>query len=95
MNKIYIRIVGMAALTCSLTACNENDMTGGGDGSGGSVSTATEQYVVMSGSGENNGAYMQLTADHTSGKLDPTNPNGRVFFSGNNPDLSASATRCS
>lgn len=87
MNKIYIRIMGMAALTCSLTACNENDIAGGGDNSGGSVSTATEQYVVMSGSGENNGAYMQLTADHTGGKLDPTNPNGRVFFSGNNPDF--------
>lgn len=88
MRRIYLNILGLAAMACSLTACSsEDDSNNGGSGSGGTGSTATEQYVVMSGSGENNGAYLQLTADPTGGTLDPTNPNGRIYFSGNNPDF--------
>lgn len=80
--KTYLKLFSLALCACALGACSEDEPSG--TGSGGS---SDKQYVVMSGSGENNGAYLQTTDDQTTGTLDPANPNGRIFFSGNNPDF--------
>ncbi len=78
-----LKLFSLAVCACALGACSKEDPNPTGPG-GGSSDT---QYVVMSGSGENNGAYLQTTDDQTTGILDPTNPDGRIFFSGNNPDF--------
>ncbi|WP_297904025.1 DUF4374 domain-containing protein [uncultured Parabacteroides sp.] len=74
-----------------LTSCSDDpDPTPDGEGGGG---TDTEQkvtsaYIVMSGSGENNGAYLQQVDSVSAGTLDATSDsNNRIFFSGNNPDF--------
>lgn len=85
MRKNYLKIMCLSVLTCSMIACSENLPNDNGDN--GEGSTAKAQYVVMSGSGESNGAYLQLTPDAKTGILDPANPEGRIFFSGNNPDF--------
>ena len=85
MRKNYLKIMCLSVLTCSMIACSENLPNDNGDN--GEGSTAKAQYVVMSGSGESNGAYLQLIPDAKTGILDPANPEGRIFFSGNNPDF--------
>ena len=87
MKSNYLNILSLSVLTCSFISCSEelpNDEGGNGGENGTAVNA---QYVVMSGSGENNGAYLQLTSDATTGSLDPANSDGRIFFSGNNPDF--------
>ena len=78
------KFFSLALCVCALGACSDDDSDSTGTGSSGS---SDKQYVVMSGSGENNGAYLQTTDDPTTGTLDPANPDGRIFFSGNNPDF--------
>lgn len=56
--KTYLKLFSLALCACALGACSEDEP--GGTGSGGS---SDKQYVVMSGSGENNGAYLQTTDD--------------------------------
>lgn len=48
--KTYLKLFSLALCACALGACSEDEP--GGTGSGGS---SDKQYVVMSGSGENNG----------------------------------------
>ena len=83
--RTYFKIFSLVLCACALGACSDDEPNPNDNGSGGGSSDT--QYVVMSGSGENNGAYLQTTDDPTTGTLDPTNPNGRIFFSGNNPDF--------
>ena len=78
------KFFSLALCVCALGACSDDDSDSTGTGGSGS---SDKQYVVMSGSGENNGAYLQTTDDPTTGTLDPANPDGRIFFSGNNPDF--------
>ena len=95
--KKQLRLFGLAMLACAFAACSSDDDnnngTGGGAGNGGSggdsASVAVkEQYIVLSGSGENNGAYLQQVSSALTGLLNATqNVNNRIFFSGNNPDF--------
>ena len=85
--KKDLRLIGLGMLACAITACTSDD-----DANPGSTTppngNSTEQYIVMSGSGESNGAYLQQVDSIASGLLDATgNTNNRIFFSGNNPDF--------
>lgn len=80
----FFQISGLALCACMLSACNEDYAGGQASDMGGNSPT---QYIVISGSGENNGAYLQQKDDPASGIVDPTRPDGRIFFSGNNPDF--------
>lgn len=82
--KTNLKLFSLALCACTLCACSDDDPNPTGTGSSGN---SDKQYVVMSGSGENNGAYLQTTDNPTTGTLDPANPDGRIFFSGNNPDF--------
>ena len=53
--KTYLKLFSLALCACALGACSEDEP--GGTGS------SAKHYVVMSGSGENNGAYLQTTDD--------------------------------
>lgn len=81
-----IKLFGLALCTCALAACSDDDSKELSPNPTPDQEAAA-QYIVMSGSGESNGAYLQQTGDPTTGVLDPTNPEGRIFFSGNNPDF--------
>ena len=59
------KFFSLALCVCTLGACSDDDSDSTGTGSSGS---SDKQYVVMSGSGENNGAYLQTTDDPTTGK---------------------------
>lgn len=86
MKRRPFYLFALTAAAFSLAACSSDDtVTDNPDNPGGEI--ADMQYVVMSGSGESTGAYLQLCADATTGTIDPANPNGRIFFSGNNPDF--------
>lgn len=85
--KKDLRLIGLGMLACAITACTSDD-----DANPGSTTppngNSTEQYIVMSGSGESNGAYLQQVDSIASWLLDATgNTNNRIFFSGNNPDF--------
>lgn len=81
--KNKFQLFSMALCACMFAACEDDE---GGENTG-NIDKSPVQYVVMSGSGEGNGAYLQLTSNPAAGTIDPTDPNGRTFFSGNNPDF--------
>lgn len=73
------KFFSLALCVCALGACSDDDSDSTGTGSSGS---SDKQYVVMSGSGENNGAYLQTTDDPTTGTLDLQIPTGASFSAG-------------
>lgn len=83
--KAKFKFFSLALCACAFTACSDDDSD---KGTGTTITgDPSEQYVIISSSGENNGAYLQQTGTPTTGIIDPTNPEGRIFFSGNNPDF--------
>ena len=53
----------------------------------GAVASPKQQYVVLSGTGEKTGVYLQLAPDPLKGSIDPMNPEGRLFFSASTTDF--------
>lgn len=70
------KFFSLALCVCALGACSDDDSDSTGTGGSGS---SDKQYVVMSGSGENNGAYLQTTDDPTTGTLDLQTRRAHLF----------------
>ena len=71
------KFFSLALCVCTLGACSDDDSDSTGTGSSGS---SDKQYVVMSGSGENNGAYLQTTRRPARSTLQI--PTGASFSAG-------------